>query len=47
MTKEELMKINEKLSIELVSSSEERREEIIKEKIEIYRKLKEIDFKED
>lgn len=43
MTKEELMKINEKLSIELVTSSEERREEIIKEKIEIYRKLKEKD----
>jgi hypothetical protein len=46
MTKEELMKINEKLSIELVSSKDERREEILNEKLEIYRKLKEEDYED-
>ena len=46
MTKEELMKINEKLSIELVSSKNERREEILKEKIEIFRKLEERDYED-
>lgn len=46
MTKEELLKINEKLSIELVSSKNERREEILKEKIEIFRKLEERDYED-
>ncbi|MDF2800811.1 MAG: hypothetical protein K0S61_714 [Anaerocolumna sp.] len=46
MTKEELMKINEKLSIELVTSKDERREEILNEKLEIYRKIKEKDYEE-
>jgi hypothetical protein len=44
MTKEELMKINEELSIELVTSKEERREEILREKLEIFRKLEERDY---
>lgn len=41
MTKEELLNRNKELSIEIITSSDERREEIIKEKIEIFRKLKE------
>jgi hypothetical protein len=46
MTKEELLNKNKELSIELVTSKEERREEIIEEKIEIFRKVKEIDYEE-
>lgn len=47
MTKEELLTRNKELSIEIISSTEERREEILREKLEIFRKLKERDFKED
>jgi hypothetical protein len=46
MTKEELLNKNKELSIELVTSKEERREEILREKLEIFRKLEERDYEE-
>jgi hypothetical protein len=46
MTKEELLNRNKELSIELVTSKEERREEILREKFEIFRKLEERDYEE-
>ncbi len=44
MTKEELLNRNKELSIELVTSTEEQREEILREKLEIFRKLEERDY---
>lgn len=47
MTKEELLTRNKELSIELVTSTEERREEILREKLEIFRKVKELEEKDN